>query len=147
MRLYRAPSCDQRERNREPSQELPFSGPDNDAPSLETPPRTKPAMPLSTATAPFVSLPAKARTTTAKTQNTTVAMRTVSLHASFPQSVTLLQLRFASLTAVSLREDFHLQDRAHAGRTRVQIVAAHDLTLVVRPHLVSRRTRFSAFHP
>jgi len=42
---------------------------------------------------------------------------TVSFHASFPRSVTLAQLRFPSLTVVSSREDFHLQDRAHAGRT------------------------------
>ncbi len=41
----------------------------------------------------------------------------VSLHASSPRSVALAQLRFASLAVVSLREDFHLQDRAHAGRT------------------------------
>jgi hypothetical protein len=31
--------------------------------------------------------------------------------------VTLTQLRFTSLAVVSSREDFHLQDRAHAGRT------------------------------
>ena len=30
---------------------------------------------------------------------------------------TLTQLRFTSLAVVSSREDFHLQDRAHAGRT------------------------------
>ena len=41
----------------------------------------------------------------------------VSLHASFPHSVTLMQLRFASFAVTNLREDFHLQDRAHAGRT------------------------------
>ena len=41
-----------------------------------------------------------------------------SLHASFPRSVALPQLRFASLAVVSLREDFHLQECAHAGRTR-----------------------------
>ncbi len=41
----------------------------------------------------------------------------VSLHASSPRSVTLTQLRFASFTVDSLREDFHLQDRTHAGRT------------------------------
>ena len=41
----------------------------------------------------------------------------VSLHASFPRSVALAQLRFASFAVVSLREDLHLQDRAHAGRT------------------------------
>ena len=36
---------------------------------------------------------------------------------AFPRSVTLTQLRFTSLTVVSSREDFHLQDSAHAGRT------------------------------
>ena len=35
-----------------------------------------------------------------------------------PRAVTLTQLRFASLTVVSLREDLHPQDRAHAGRTK-----------------------------
>ena len=40
------------------------------------------------------------------------------LHASFPHSVTLMQLRFASFAVVNLREDFHLQDCAHAGRTK-----------------------------
>ena len=40
-----------------------------------------------------------------------------SLHASSPHSVTLMQLRFASFAVANLREDFHLQDRAHAGRT------------------------------
>ena len=43
---------------------------------------------------------------------------TVSLHASFPHSVTLMQLRFASFAVVNLREDLHLQDCAHAGRTK-----------------------------
>gem|GEM_PF-4942747 len=42
-----------------------------------------------------------------------------------------MQLRFASFVVVNLRRDFHPQDRAHAGRTSVQIVASHDLTLVV----------------
>src|SRR5699024_10486123 len=41
-----------------------------------------------------------------------------SLHASFPRSVTLTQLRFTSLAMVYSWEDFHLQDRAHAGRTK-----------------------------
>jgi hypothetical protein len=41
----------------------------------------------------------------------------VSLHASFPHSVALMQLRFTSFAVISLRKDFHLQDRAHAGRT------------------------------
>ena len=40
------------------------------------------------------------------------------LRASFPQSVTLMQLRFTSLTVVSLQEDLHLQECAHAGRTK-----------------------------
>jgi hypothetical protein len=39
------------------------------------------------------------------------------LHASFPHSVTLVQLRFTSLTVTSSREDLHLQECAHAGRT------------------------------
>ena len=42
---------------------------------------------------------------------------TDSLHTSFPRSVTLAQLCFTSLAVVSSREDFHLQDCAHAGRT------------------------------
>ena len=41
----------------------------------------------------------------------------VSLHASFPRSVTLPQLRFASIAMVSFWEDFHLQGVPHAGRT------------------------------
>jgi hypothetical protein len=40
-----------------------------------------------------------------------------SFHASFPRSVTLAQLHFPSFAVASLWEDFHLQDRAHAGRT------------------------------
>ena len=41
-----------------------------------------------------------------------------TLHASSPRSVTLPQLRFTSFTVASLREDLHLQECAHAGRTR-----------------------------
>jgi hypothetical protein len=41
----------------------------------------------------------------------------VSIHASSPHSVTLMQLRFTSFAVVSLRWDFHPQDCAHAGRT------------------------------
>ena len=41
----------------------------------------------------------------------------VSIHASAPHSVTLMQLRFTSFAVVSLRRDFHPQDCAHAGRT------------------------------
>jgi hypothetical protein len=40
-----------------------------------------------------------------------------SLHASFPRSVALPQLRFASIAMVSFWEDFHLQGVRHAGRT------------------------------
>ena len=40
-----------------------------------------------------------------------------TLHASFPHSVTLMQLRFTSFDVISLREDLHLQECAHAGRT------------------------------
>ena len=40
-----------------------------------------------------------------------------SLHASSPHSVTLVQLRFASLAVINLREDLHLQECARAGRT------------------------------
>jgi hypothetical protein len=39
----------------------------------------------------------------------------VSIHAP-PHSVTLMQLRFTSFAVVSLRQDFHPQDCAHAGR-------------------------------
>ena len=35
-----------------------------------------------------------------------------------------MQLRFASLVVVNLREDFHLQDRDHAGRTTKTPAAA-----------------------
>src|SRR5690606_21762084 len=42
---------------------------------------------------------------------------TPSLHASSPRSVTLPQLRFASLTLAGSREDFHLWMDALAGRT------------------------------
>src|SRR5690606_12685998 len=41
-----------------------------------------------------------------------------SLPASSPRSVTLPQLRLASLAVASSREDFHHQDSAHAGRTK-----------------------------
>ena len=42
---------------------------------------------------------------------------TVSIHASSPHSVALMQLRFTSFAVVSSRWDFHPQDCAHAGRT------------------------------
>ena len=46
-----------------------------------------------------------------------------SLHASSPQSVALLQLRFASFAVINSREDLHLQECAHAGRTRKKALA------------------------
>ena len=42
----------------------------------------------------------------------------VSLHASSPQSVTLMQLRFASFAVINLRWDLHPQECARAGRTK-----------------------------
>ena len=41
-----------------------------------------------------------------------------SLHASSPQSVTLMQLRFASFAVINLRWDLHPQECARAGRTK-----------------------------
>lgn len=41
----------------------------------------------------------------------------LTLHASFPRSVTLTQLRFALLTVTSSQRDSHPQVCAHAGRT------------------------------
>ena len=63
----------------------------------------------------------------------------VSLHASSPHSVALMQLRFASFAVANLRADFHLQDRAHAGRTTVQIVASHDLFVRHHPRFADER--------
>jgi hypothetical protein len=40
-----------------------------------------------------------------------------SFRTSSPRSVTLTQLYFPLLAVVSSQEDFHLQDRTHAGRT------------------------------
>ena len=40
-----------------------------------------------------------------------------TLHASFPHSVTLMQLRFTLLTVTSSQRDLHPQVCAHAGRT------------------------------
>ena len=41
----------------------------------------------------------------------------VSLHASSPHSVTLMQLRFTSFAVINLRWDLHPQECARAGRT------------------------------
>ena len=40
-----------------------------------------------------------------------------TLHASFPHSVTLMQLRFTLLAVTSSQRDFHPQVCAHAERT------------------------------
>ncbi len=40
------------------------------------------------------------------------------VHASFPHSVTLMQLRFTSFVVINLRRDLHPQECAHAGRTQ-----------------------------
>ena len=40
-----------------------------------------------------------------------------TLAASSPQLVAFLQLRFASIMRITFREDSHLQDSTHAGRT------------------------------
>jgi len=40
-----------------------------------------------------------------------------TLHASSPQSVALMQLRFTSFVVINLRRDLHPQECAHAGRT------------------------------
>ena len=40
-----------------------------------------------------------------------------TLRTSFPRSVTLTQLYFASLVVTNLRRDLHPQVCAHAGRT------------------------------
>ena len=39
------------------------------------------------------------------------------LHASFPRSVTLTQLRFTSFAVINSWRDLHPQECAHAGRT------------------------------
>jgi hypothetical protein len=43
-----------------------------------------------------------------------------TLHASFPRSVALTQLRFTLLTVTSSQRDLHPQVCAHAGRTKRQ---------------------------
>gem|GEM_PF-3314442 len=59
----------------------------------------------------------------------------VSLHASSPRSVTLSQLRFTSFAVVSLREDLHLRECAHAGRTKKSRVSHPALSAQIRLRL------------
>ena len=57
-----------------------------------------------------------------------------------PRLVTLTQLRFTSLAAVSSWEDFHLQDYAYAGRIRKRPSAiADDFDLKYTARLVKQR--------
>ena len=49
------------------------------------------------------------------------------LHASFPRSVTLTQLRFTLLTVTSSQRDLHPQVCAHAGRTHEK--SPHEMSL------------------
>jgi len=49
-----------------------------------------------------------------------------SFRTSSPRSVTLTQLYFPLLAVVSSQEDFHPQDRAHAGRTYPLVVRDHE---------------------
>ncbi|WP_233203143.1 hypothetical protein, partial [Chitinimonas sp. BJB300] len=56
-----------------------------------------------------------------------------TIHASFPRSVALTQLRFTSFAVINLRRDFHPQECAHAGRTQqsgqpAALEPAYDLT-------------------
>ena len=48
-----------------------------------------------------------------------------SLHAAFPRSVALPQLRFTSFAVASSRGDLHPQERAHAGRTKNSSAVKH----------------------
>ena len=63
------------------------------------------------------------------------------LHASFPRSVTLTQLRFALLTVTSSQRDLHPQVCAHAGRTRKNRPVGRFLSLRddQRPRLLLRK--------
>ena len=64
------------------------------------------------------------------------------LHASFPRSVALTQLRFTLLTVTSSQRDLHPQVCAHAGRTKEKTprVASRGFLWPVRADLVIRRT-------
>ena len=67
--------------------------------------------------------------------------RRFTIHASFPRSVALTQLRFALLTVTSSQRDLHPQVCAHAGRTTAKeplgslnIQNNRDLTLINDPN-------------
>ncbi len=62
---------------------------------------------------------------------------TGSFRVSSPRSVALTQLHFLSLAVVSLREDFHLQDRAHAGRTHPPCPKEYGFLLGEKLRLIS----------
>ena len=44
----------------------------------------------------------------------------ITIHASSPPSVALMQLRFTSFAVINLRRDLHPQECAHAGRTKAK---------------------------
>ena len=52
----------------------------------------------------------------------------ITIHASFPRSVTLTQLRFTSFVVINLRRDLHPQECAHAGRTNKNGLGESHLT-------------------
>ncbi len=55
------------------------------------------------------------------------------LHASFPRSVALTQLRFTSFAVTNLRRDLHTQECAHAGRTPIGDSFRHLVLGLSRP--------------
>ncbi|CAH2811270.1 MAG: hypothetical protein CBCREVIR_2867, partial [Candidatus Burkholderia crenata] len=55
-----------------------------------------------------------------------------------PRSVTLTQLRFTSFAVVNSREDLHLQDCAHAGRTRKKAGVITDAGFLFESHKAGR---------
>ena len=59
----------------------------------------------------------------------------ITIHASFPRSVTLTQLRFTSFAVINLRRDLHPQECARAGRTKTkspnQAIRAFVLMLLI----------------
>ena len=57
-----------------------------------------------------------------------------TLRASFPHSVTLMQLRFTSLAVTSSWRDLHPQECAHAGRTRRKDLVSFDAKSLI--HMV-----------
>ena len=63
----------------------------------------------------------------------------VSLHASSPHPVSLMQLRFASFAVINLRWDLHPLGRAHAGRT---VKKAADIAAARNTHVAQGAPTF-----